>query len=216
MDPQHFYTAFAAAFVRGKRPDLAHPDDGEAIARGLAAGLRLTRFKRLSELPRVRRVLGVLRGLGPERVVDIGSGRGAFLWPLLDALPQVAVTVVDRLAHRVADIHAVHRGGIERLSGARMDVRALALADDAACVVTLLEVLEHLTDPRAALAEVVRVARRAVVVSVPSREDDNPEHLHLFSAERMTALFRDAGAARVNIDYVHNHMVAVARVDTTG
>ena len=57
--------------------------------------------------------------------------------------------------------------------------------------------------------EAVRVAARHVVVSVPSREDDNPEHIHLFDRARLETVFRDAGAQGVSVDYVLNHAVAV-------
>ena len=39
--------------------------------------LRLHRFKRTAGLPRVRRVLGALKGFAPETLLDVGSGRGA-------------------------------------------------------------------------------------------------------------------------------------------
>jgi ubiquinone/menaquinone biosynthesis C-methylase UbiE len=93
-----------------------------------------------------------------------------------------------------------------------MDATALALADRAADVVTVLEVLEHLTEPTAAVREAVRVARRAVIATVPSHPDDNPEHIHLFAPAQLEAMLRAAGATRVSIDHVLNHMVAIAMV----
>ena len=209
LDPAHYHVDLAAAYVRGKRPELADLALDALFPAAREAGLRLHRFKRTAGLPRIRRVLGVLRGLAPARMVDIGSGRGVFLWPLLDALPGVGITAIDRLPHRVADIAAVRAGGIESLTCARMDVTALGFADDAADVVTILEVLEHLPDPAAAARETLRVARRAVIASVPSKEDDNPEHIHLFDQDSLSQLFRAAGASRIKIDYVLNHMVAL-------
>lgn len=209
FDPDRYHVDLAAAFVRGARPDLAEPSDAAAVQAGLAAGLRLFRFKR-SHLPRVQRVLGALRGLYPASLLDVGSGRGTFLWPLLDALPQVPITSVDRDAVRARDLGAVARGGVERLSVARADVEALPFADGAFDGVTILEVLEHVGDPARAAAEVVRVARRFVVATVPSVPDDHPEHLRLFTVGALEAVLRDAGARRVSVGHVLNHRVAVA------
>lgn len=181
------------------------------IARGREAGLRLHRFKRAMELPRVRRALGILRGLGPAELLDIGSGRGVFLWPLLDAFPMLPVTAVDLLEYRVADLLAVRAGGVERLAAVRADARALPFADGDFDTVTVLEVLEHIPETERALAEVCRVARRFVVLSVPSKADNNPEHIHLFDAKRLEALLRERGMARVSVEYVLNHLIVVAR-----
>jgi 2-polyprenyl-3-methyl-5-hydroxy-6-metoxy-1,4-benzoquinol methylase len=209
-DASH-YLALAAAYARGvlRQPEL---DDAAAIGAAQAAGVRLHRFKRTSGLARVRRVIGALRGLAPARVLDIGSGRGAFLWPMLDELPELAVTAIDVLPHRAAGLGAVARGGVTRLTAARMDATALGLADRSVDVVTILEVLEHLPDPAPAAREAVRVARTAVIASAPSHEDDNPEHLRVFDGAALTALFLDAGARRVAIEHVLGHLIAIAMV----
>lgn len=224
--PDLYYERLAAAYVRGKlasnetatddlfiRPldELTDADCTALVERGLADGLRLHRFKRTMGLARVQRVIGMLHGLQPASLLDIGSGRGAFLWTLLESFPELPVTCIDLLDHRVADIEAVRAGGVANLRGLPMDASAMTFDDDEFDVVTMLEVLEHIPDSASVAREVVRVAGRFAVVSVPSHEDDNPEHIHLFDRDRLTALFLDAGAARVNCEYVLNHLVAVVR-----
>jgi ubiquinone/menaquinone biosynthesis C-methylase UbiE len=207
-----YYVELAAAFVRGTLTPVPDLTPENLIAFGRQAGLRLHKFKRTSELPRVRRVLGALRGLAPADLLDVGSGRGAFLWPLLDAFSGLRVVAIDRNPRRVADLQAVSAGGIARLLPAVMDTTRLSLADASVDVVTILEVLEHLPQPARAAAEAVRVARRFVVASVPSREDDNPEHIHLFNKDALKALFLGAGAERVSCDFVLNHLIAIVGV----
>ncbi|PYS52383.1 MAG: hypothetical protein DMF68_01835 [Acidobacteria bacterium] len=208
-----YFTRLAAAFVQGKLGHFpSHLSPDEIIEAGLANGLRLHKFKRNAELPRVRKVLGILQGLRPNSLLDIGSGRGTFLWPLLDLFPHLNVTAVDFNPVRVADINCVRAGGIFNLQALQMDANHLDLKDDYADVVTALEVFEHLSSPARAAAEAVRVARKFVVASVPSMEDENPEHIQLFDKQGFESLLLSAGARSVKIDYILNHMIAVARV----
>src|SRR5262245_31696429 len=211
-DDGRYYTELAAAFVRGKIGVADDLSPEELIRLGRARGLRLHKFKRQAELPRVRKVLGVLQGLAPASLLDIGSGRGAFLWPLLDSFPYLSVIALDRNPVRVADIDAVRRGGVGNLRTLLADGAAIGLADDCVDVVTALEVLEHMPGPAPAAAEAVRIARNFVIASVPSKEDDNPEHVQLFNRETFEALWIEAGARGVSIQYVLNHMIAVVKV----
>lgn len=207
---EFLYARLAAAWARG-RLDLTGGDEA-VIREGLEADLDLHLFKRTAGLPRVDRVLGVLRGLAPASLLDVGPGRGAFLWPVLEGFPELPVTAVDRRLRVVSMLGAMRRGGIGRLSTAQMDLCRLGLASGSFDVVSVLEVLEHQTDPALAVREAVRVARRFVVASVPSRPDSNPDHHQVFSPGDLRRLFGEAGAVRVTVEHVLNHRILVARV----
>jgi len=210
-----YYLGFGAAFARGRLPEVAAScptDDAAAFRAGQAAGLKLHKFKRNAELPRVRRVLSMLSGLAPASLLDVGSGRGVFLWPLLDAFPELEVTAIDKEEQRATDLAAVSRGGVARLHARQLDATALDFAAGSFDAVTQLEVLEHMPDPPLAAREAVRVARRFVIATVPSKEDDNPEHIHLFDNRALRRLFEDAGARRVSVEHVLNHIVVLALV----
>ncbi|MBI4751175.1 MAG: class I SAM-dependent methyltransferase [Acidobacteria bacterium] len=229
MSHTEFYFAkIAAAFVRGTLSDstlipgqleelwtapleaLLESEIEAIVQFGLDQGLRLHRFKRTMGLARVHRVLGILKGMSPEALLDIGSGRGAFLWPLIEEFPEIPVTAIDCDLKRVIDIRAVGSGGIPRLSAHEMDVMNLNFLDHAFDVVTALEVLEHIPAFEQAIRECCRVARRFVIISVPSHEDDNPEHIHLFDQTRLVETLRASGANRVTCEYVLNHLIVVA------
>jgi 2-polyprenyl-3-methyl-5-hydroxy-6-metoxy-1,4-benzoquinol methylase len=225
-----YFLTLAAAFVRGKlNNDIIRAEHASLFARSLSEltedelrmlvqlskeeGLRIHRFKRTMELPRVHKVLGILKGIQPHNLLDIGSGRGAFLWPLLHEFPYLTVTSVDILDYQVEDLQAVHNGGIEQLTAVQASATALPFADRAFDVVTMLEVLEHISATITALTEVCRVTRRFLILSVPSKEDDNPEHIHLFDAESLKRHLQTLGVTRVMVEYVLNHMIVVARME---
>ncbi len=207
---ERYYTELAAAYVRGllNRYDL---NDEELIALGRERGLRMHRFKQ-RELPRVCKAIGILKGLRPAGLLDVGSGRGTFLWRLLAAEPDLPVTAIDLAFHRVRDLAAVRAGGVGRLKPSYQSTLALGFADDAFDVVTALEVLEHLETPQVAVRELLRVARRFVVASVPSKPDNNPQHIQCFSRDAFRDLFKEAGAHAVDVDHVLNHRIAIVKV----
>ena len=117
----------AAAYVRGAQmrtggllpSTLTEPPLGllteaeveQIFAAGAAAGLKLYHFKEKEDLPRVRAVLGFLKGVQPSSLLDVGSGRGVFLFPFLRDFPDLPVTALDLLPHRVAMLEDLARGG---------------------------------------------------------------------------------------------------------
>lgn len=58
----------------------------------------------------------------------------------------------------------------------------------------------------------MRIARKHVVVTVPSKEDNNPEHIHLLTKQVLTELFKEAGCTRLRFDGVNGHLFMVATI----
>ena len=185
----------------------------ELVALGRRAELKLYYFKRKQPLPRVKKVLGFLRAVQPESLLDVGSGRGVFLFPFLEAFPGVPVTSVDLLERRVALMQALRDGGVERLLPMRQDITRWDVPENAFDVVTLLEVLEHIPDVQAAVRAAVRLARRFVVVTVPSKPDNNPEHIHLLTKDALTRLFGEEGCQSLRFDGVSGHLFMTASLN---
>ena len=198
------------AVRRQRLEDLT--DEGLALLNGIGreAGLTMYRFKHHEDLPRVHKVLGFLRGIWPENLLDVGSGRGVFLFPFLCAFPFTPVTSVDLLDYRVEFLNDIRRGGMDWLTAMQMDICSDALPEKSFDVVTMLEVLEHIPDVQKAICSAVRLAKRYVVVTVPSKEDNNPEHIHLLTKERLTELFHHAGCMKLQFDAVPGHLFMIA------
>ena len=223
------YMRLAAAAVRGhaarnglplpmplgERPldALTEKDLTALLDLGRAWGVKLYRFKRGHEnMPRVKQILGFLRGVQPESLLDVGSGRGVFLFPFLDAFPDVPVISLDLLDYRVSFLEDIRRGGVDPLTAMKADICACPLPEKSADVVTMLEVLEHIPDVQAAVTAAVRIARRYVAVTVPSKEDDNPEHIHLLTKPVLTELFKNAGCERLHFGGVPGHLILTAAI----
>ncbi len=200
-------------WAREKRLDeLTDAELAQLYAIGKREGMKMYRFKNHENLPRVHKALGFLRSIWPENLLDVGSGRGVFLFPFLCAFPATPVTSVDLLEHRVEFLNDIRRGGVDWLTALQMDICSDALPEKAFDVVTMLEVLEHIPDVQGAVCSAVRLAKRYVVVTVPSKLDDNPEHIHLLTKERLTELFSNAGCTKLQFDAVPEHLFMVATV----
>lgn len=178
----------------------------------------MQRFKKTEPLPRVTKVIEMLRALAPVNLLDIGSGRGTGLTQVLMELPHLDIAAVECDEALIPNLKALARG----LKIVRPKAGVLSVYNvDATTklpfqvgefdVGTALEVLEHIQDTQRAVDEIVRVCRK-VVFSVPSEPDDNPGHVHLHTPEDLTRMFLTAGAKRVTFDSVPGHTVGIAHV----
>ena len=198
--------------LRGKTADACTREELlSVVSAGLAAGLKLYPFKNSTQtLARIQRVLGFLRSVSFETMLDVGSGRGVFLIPFLKAFPEVRVTALDLLEKRVNFLNELADGGFRQLRAERKDVCSQPYPDGSFDVVCMLEVLEHIPDAEKAAACAVRMARKYVAVTVPSKPDSNPEHIHLLTKDRLAAMFGETGCTRLHFDGVEGHLFMVA------
>ena len=146
----------------------------------------------------VGELVHTIRELGPRSVLDVGCGGGHLLELVLARLDSTAVTLsvsdVDQSLAREARL----RLGLAAV--AVEDGRQLARSAGAFDLVTCTEVLEHVSDPQAVLAELERVTHRFCIVSVPHepwfrlctllrgrhclRLGNKPGHLHTWTVGR--------------------------------
>ncbi len=112
------------------------------------------------------RLRRVAREVAGESVLEVGCYRGDFL-RLLKATHEIRGTDVNE-ATRQAAIEFIGAGDVVAVDFRNGWLRTFA--DASVDTVVCMEVLEHLADDRRGLSELLRVARRRVVVTVPYRE----------------------------------------------
>ena len=193
-DAHRYHLPLAAAFVRGRLGAVGGESDGDAIARGVAGGLRLHQFKTgtgaAARAPRARRCCAAL---GAATLLDVGSGRGAFLWPLLDAMPDARrspPSIATPAASR--DSARSRRGGVARLAAARAWTRPPRASPTARSTWSpCSRCSSTCPSPSAAAREALRVgAPRGGRDRAVARRTTTPSTSSCFDARALEALLR--------------------------
>ena len=112
-----------------------------------------------------RKIVAEIVALSPHTFFDAGCGEGFVARRVIDAIPGISLTGCD-VSHTALAIAAEANPEGNFVTGSVVD---LPFPDRSFDVVGCFEVLEHLPGdlPRKALSELGRVARQAVVLSVP-------------------------------------------------
>lgn len=173
--------------------------------------LKLYYFKEKENLARVNIVLGFLRNIYPSSLLDVGSGRGVFLFPLLKEFENINVTSLDILDKRIELLSNIKNGGVNNLNVLKDDICTYNEKDNTYEVVTLLEVLEHIKDYKKAIKNAIRLSSSFIVITVPSKEDNNPEHINLLTKDILTKVFNENNITNLKFGSVNGHLFLVAR-----
>ena len=112
-----------------------------------------------------RKIVAEVMALSPQSFLDAGCGEGFVARRVIDAVSGISLTGCD-VSQTALEIAAAANPEGRFVAGSVVD---LPFPDRSFDVVSCFEVLEHLPDdlPRIALSELGRVARQAVVLSVP-------------------------------------------------
>lgn len=136
--------------------------------RGVVVGNTYDKYGTKNPIARAL-MAGFLRAFGqalpaapPERVLEIGAGEGRLLGRVRERFPRARCVAVEWSPVLAARAHA--ETGLPYVA---QSAEALGVRDGSVDLVLACEVLEHLRHPELALAEIARVARGRVVLSVP-------------------------------------------------
>lgn len=149
----------------------------------------------------VAKVHALFLEAGPvESVLEVGVGEGFLSGYLSEKLPEKAFTGVDVREEDLARL----RRKFPRISTERADIYEVGKLPGRYDLVICAEVLEHVDDPDRALAALVSLRPKHLLLTVPhepwfllsnllrgknlSRLGNDPEHLQLFTSGRFRAL----------------------------
>ncbi len=140
---------------------------------------------------RLFQLLRRVRAAGGRTLLDVGGCEGYFAYLAREVFGMTvfSVDLSEENVRRAAEIFAV--------PGASVDAAALPFASGSFDVVTCAEVVEHLADPVAAILELQRVARGAVVLATEEWHSDATRRDHDLAERRAShhgerSLFADA------------------------
>ena len=197
MTPMDAYTEETRAWLDRRFAETA--PDGVYVAHQPIYGFDAGHCEP-SLLPRYVRTLEIMRALAQLRFrscLDAGAAEGykAELVRRLFGADVVASDLSENACRRAREIF-----GLEARAG---DIHDLPFDDERFDVTLCSETLEHVSDFRSALAELLRVSRVAVVISVPHESQDRVEenrelgephaHINSFSLDSLGYLEREQG-----------------------
>ncbi len=181
--PSSYYLQLTAAFVRGKlstpsatqtyfkKPleDLIHEENHELVRFGEEKKLELGFLKKQSPAPYLDKLFGVLRGVQPDQVLNLEKQQTDFIWQLVDEfhyLPTIALSMDEKQVDRIKNLH---KGGFTTLTTKENlpFPKLQGYPSNQFDVVTCTDGFETEKELMEALPELVRVAKRFIILTFP-------------------------------------------------
>ncbi len=152
-----------------------------------------------------RRLIECVRLANPKTILDAGCGEGFTLTQLTKAGIKATMSGIDYSEEAIA----LAEKTAPTLRIAKASIYSLPFPESAFDLVICSEVLEHLEHPEKAIAEIRRVSKKHILVSVPNEPyfqianflrgkyprtfGNHPEHINHWSSYAIVTLLRSAG-----------------------
>jgi ubiquinone/menaquinone biosynthesis C-methylase UbiE len=142
----------------------------------------------------LRLLCGFLRMIEARTVLDIGAGTGRAIRHLMNNMPELSVRGVEPVAARIHE--AVQKKGIPSGVIVQGVGESLPFEDASIDVVYALGMLHHVTNPNDVVSEMMRVARKGIIIMDGNRFGLGPWPVRIFKL----ALYK-AGVWKI-VDYL--------------
>lgn len=170
---ESYYTEFLGACIKHSRQDLSRY------------------FKKYNpELPRIVRIIGYLKSINPNSILDIGVGRGRLFWPIAFNMPEAKILGIDKENYGIERIKKVNKE-IKRINGLCEDITTCNIKPNSFDCVIASEVLEHIHDVKKAIENIILISKKYIIGSVPNKRDSNPDHIHFLTPQILNILFTE-------------------------
>jgi ubiquinone/menaquinone biosynthesis C-methylase UbiE len=158
-----------------------------------------------------QRLVECVRVANPNNILDAGCGEGFTMTLLTEAGIQAAMTGIDFSDEAIA----IARTTAPDLAISKASIYELPFKKSSFDLVICSEVLEHLENPDTAIAEITRVSKKYVLVSVPNEPyfqianflrgkyprtfGNHPEHINHWSSDAIVSRLKKSGLSIVRV-----------------
>lgn len=123
----------------------------------------IAKFLVLNFISRFKILLGKVKN--PQKIVELGTGEGELVKILCDKFPEAQIFACD-ISKKIIKIAQKNLKNKKVVLSVE-DIEKLSYKDNQFDLVICAEVLEHVNNPAKALAEIKRISKGSIILSVP-------------------------------------------------